>query len=592
MIKLTRLTIVKQLSPSTPLCVVIEIARAHGVILDEAKFNDLGYISSIISTIHNIDVPNIASEPKAMSDLRLIARFINSDPSCIWTNVTCLKHAWQFLKSYMSDGIVPMPSSFKHGQQTQEAPELLNACVLYRLCQQCRINTNYLSSLQDMAASLKYSILPTDQLISNLTISLRERMPNRTALVDALLAYQQMPVNKDNTISHERLAKVADKFKGELYLAINPISKEEAIYLSAYYFGLDISAAENPLLEYEVVRGTLDLSKYVPADPNLLEIFKQNPRLLKLDFTFNPRLPETFYTKSRLLSLATLEGYAISSVAIGYYHCLQTAYLSETFYHGHHGGLTDKETAIQITNIKDVPLKELILYGIRDVSLKAYSCDELAEYMERVRSFVAPSGKKVFSKEAIRKLLNIAKLINTQASQRLMSIVKSIELTSGHMSDEEAQLLTTYSIAKQAEKATIVNSLYLLLKLAMYMRGWDGKNAYPISVAPGPGYGTAPKQEIIDTNVTGAMAEFENNTDLLSKPSLIYTLPIYKLVDGTYQLVGQSLRQRIEIVRHQGDETASCIRLTSNVFAVSAHKYLSELGLDPKFKLSDLILVS
>ena len=598
MIKLTRLTIVRQLSPTTPLCVVVEIAKAHGIILDATRFNDLGYISSIIWTITNTECPSVALEPKTSSDLRLIARFINSDSSCVWTRVEALKQAWRFILTYMTDNNVPLPSSLKIGQQTQDAPTQCNACILYRLCQQSKLNTNYLMSIQEMAAAIQYSMLTSDQLINNLTLSVQQRMLNRPAVIDALVAYQQMPMNKiDGELTFEGLNKAAQKFKGDLYLAINPSTREEAIYLSAFYFGIDLSAADNPFLEYEIVRNTLDLSQYVPVDIGMLQINKRNPRLFKLDFTFNPRLPESFYPKARLASLFNMEGFLPSEIALGYYPCLQTAYLSETFYHGFHEGLTDSQTSLELTEISEVPSKELILYGIRDNSLKAYTSKELADYFEHTLSFVAPSGKTVISKEARRKLKNIASLINSPASTRLLSTIKMIENNGRQADGPENLLFTAYSIATKDVKSIMIDSLYRLLELAMYMRGWIGKHAYPIASAPGPGQGTTPVQEIIDMNVTQALARFEQATDQLDKPSLIYTLPLYKLVDNTYQPVmdgsaQQTIRQRIEIVKAQGADVAACIRLTSNVFAVTAHKYLSALSQDPKFNLSHLVLVS
>lgn len=599
MIKLTRLTIVRQLTPTTPLCVVVEIAKAHGIILDDARFNDLGYISSIIWTINNTDCPSVALEPKTSSDLRLIARFINSDSSCVWTRVEPLKQAWRFIMVYMIDGNVPVPSSLRIGQQTQDMPVQCNGCILYRLCQQLKLNTNYLTSIEEMAAAIQYSMLTPEQLINNLTLSVQQRMLNRPAVIDALVAYQQMPMNKiDGELTFEGLNKASQKFKGsDLYLAINPSTREEAIYLSAFYFGIDLSAADNPFLEYEIVRNTLDLSQYVPVDIGMLQINKRNPRLFKLDFTFNPRLPESFYPKSRLASLFSMEGLLPSEIALGYYSSLQTAYLSETFYHGFHGGLTETQTSLELTEISEVPSKELILYGIRDNTLKAYTSKELADYFEHTLSFVAPSGKTVISKEARRKLKNIAMLINSPSSIRLISIMKMIENNSRQADGPENLLFTAYSIAKKDVRSVIIDSLYRLFELAMYMRGWDGKLAYPITSAPGPGQGTTPIQEIIDVNVTQALARFEQVTDQLEKPSIIYTLPLYKLVDGTYQPVTdgsaqQTIRQRIEIVKAQGGDVAACIRLTSNVFAVTAHKYLSALSQDPKFNLSHLVLVS
>ena len=100
--------------------------------------------------------------------------------------------------------------------------------------------------------------------------------------------------------------------------------------------------------------------------------------------------------------------------------------------------------------------------------------------------------------------------------------------------------------------------------------------------------------------VSGALM----NTDLEISPEkslseLILGLPLLKYADGKYIPIrstkeGTSIRERLEIVK-KGDEHpdyTSCIRLTSNILAVTAYRIMEVLGLPPKFDIRSLRSIS
>ena len=131
-INLSRLAITGAISHTTPLVVIKEIADAHSIVYDEQNMNRQRYLVRLINSINSTNV-SIVREPYEMEDLRLIARFVNSNPRN-WKRVP-LTEAFDFLIQYTHiKKLCEVHSDFEYGPQTPEHPYRLNASVLYGIC--------------------------------------------------------------------------------------------------------------------------------------------------------------------------------------------------------------------------------------------------------------------------------------------------------------------------------------------------------------------------------------------------------------------------------------------------------------------------
>ena len=87
---LSRLLITGGITGDVPLCIISEIADAHGINYNFEEFNNKKYVKSIIETINNEDnVSHVKFPITNLNDWECLARFINKSTS--WPQNTLLK---------------------------------------------------------------------------------------------------------------------------------------------------------------------------------------------------------------------------------------------------------------------------------------------------------------------------------------------------------------------------------------------------------------------------------------------------------------------------------------------------------------------
>jgi hypothetical protein len=451
-----------------------------------------------------------------------------------------------------------------------------------------------------------------------------------------------------------------------------PRSNSEVIALVAHVFRLDLSLADDPISEYNLIR--VSPYSYFPIDKQLLSRF-ESPNLevdgLYLDKRFNPELPINYYDKEMLTQLLKMEGIAVhnpispymssdSSSAINddnlpdvtvlgreedMFTALQNLYLIDTFHHGKSYQMINNETIVNLTEISDLDYDDVVLYGVRGQPMRAYTYEELLETFEYNENLTDPAdNKKMFSDDDANKLINLCNRLvekgdnaqralnrnqNNKYSHRqsrearrgnsvgggaaaigrgevgrnLRDCIEKIQLFQRELGPSWRKLFDAYQNGGPELKSMIVPTIESIRDMAMTMRGWNGEGPYPVKKAPVLDSATVD----FHSNRTIGLVELwcqrlddvTTGTTWSGLGNSIMLLPLFEFKEGKYIKLrrtehGTTIKGRIHLVKGGSsvDATASCIRLSSNLFGATSHRYMVLLGIDPGFDVKELIFVS
>lgn len=638
-VTLSRLEIVGDIRMSTPRVVIEEIAHVSGIEYIESDFRNWASIRKLVDKIRAKDYPSIRY-PLQIDDTRAIAAFVN--PDCAW-HWDAVISAGTFLIGNYYGVNCRYPDRFTVGPQTPMVIDSLNACVLYKICQQHGIKTNRDNTIQDMGiivSMIEKDITVNRSILSDMVFSLNEEQvldsylriaaerrkvrvvsgEEVTVEVGAITAEDPISMMNNPTLHQEtheeldeeplplasfdwnRLNESVNYFSdiNSVLPRIRPNTREEAIALAIFNEGIDISRAKDPIAEYKIL--TVMGSDYIPADPTLRDMYKRDPYSISLTHTFNPLIPSGLYNSNTLTSLALSEGYSSSEFSYNdVYEILQVAYLSPTFYRGVLPTVTNSET-FSLESVDDFHPSEIVSYGIKDQPCYAFSIGELAEMLEQCCSYYNPISKDMFTPISIKKLDMICQQIDpaeprsaVTAKSNMRKAIAKIDLFTDGAKTKAKDLYIAYNKSDNNSKIVIETCIHLLLEMAMYMRGWMGKtDPYPIDLAP-----VDPNDVgTVDINVTNAINRFETFLELSQMTSLIGDLPLMtwrgEFEASNTPSQGYTIMDRVNIVKtgEIGSNTASCIRLSSNWLSYSAHYYMGIIGLGSPFTLSTLAHIS
>jgi len=608
---LSRLLITGKIDINTPLCIISEIADAHGINYDEKEFKNEQYIQELIEAINFNETIYVKFPIVDINHWEHLARFVNK--SVLWPQ-NLLIEAYNFLESFINNNILDkIPKNFISGIQTPDNIYYINPCILYRICKDFNISIASKTTIHEITQSVHYIKWDKSFLI-NKCISLMHKF-DKLSLINLLMNNNNVNVNDNDNLNHfdylpnqlttyDELIKLENKISNidELRLLINPKSNEGAIMLAAVNHYIDISKSKFPIDEYlELHNNKLN---YEPIDNWLKYWFKKNKDIFDLKKTFNPLFPRKIYHPNILVNLANNYGYNVKNRSYASaYEFLQIAYTSETFYQGILPLTKKGKTIIDLDDVSEVTHGQLLSYGQIDISLNPITISELIDLFSANQNFTSPFGsEKVFTTTSIKKLKNIllcphetndnnVKIdINTLIiRKKLLDLIMEIELTNDDLSKK---LVSIYKNGNYLTKQYIENLLNILLILGMHMRGWLGKGSYPVQEAPVP----YDKEIEVALNVTQSIAKYKNeqnkNKDVWG---IIDKLPLVKYKDDEYlaskdKLNGFTIGERIEIVMKGRDNPTiySCIRMSSNYICSSVHKYSLILGLPAPFDIFKL----
>lgn len=624
--ELSRLSITGPVHERTPLCVLIEIADAHGVSYDTCDKNSPKFAHVIVERIRLTPIPTI-NQLTTLSEWQYLARFINRNTSKGWVQ-SDLMQAYNFLILFTNneDPLNKIPESFTYGSQTPDNCTSINACVLYKTCMQHRLNVGPRTTIKQMACAVR--MLRTDvESLSRRVRLFTDKEANRIDLVNILLLSNHEIEDPDpppvddisdfttipkTEVLHDRLDLLHAHLNNivEVRARIEPTTNMGAVALAGLNYTLDISYAANAIREYKVLKVS-GRDDYRPSDPWMRHWYNVNPTLFDLTVSFNPIFPVIYYDAKRLSDMTQQEGYTSSEISNSSpYELMQLAHVTETFYMGELPNMVSNELAIDIEPISNVPYGELLCYGRLTHVVQPVSMSELIDLFNCNQNFTNPFQRNsVFNAISINKLKLLAQShvgpiptrrlsANTlQVRARLLEVIVGVEVFTSANDKPTREFALTYRNSVQEVKSYIIATLTSLLHLGMYMRGWMGiGNDYPVIKAPIP----AGAEHLVSVNVTAAIAKFDKLSRRLGPVGIqINNLPLVTYRDGNYQVStnasdGLTIGERVSIIK-QGesvDNVASCIRLSSNWICSSAHKYLMSLGQPAPFDIFNLRHVS
>lgn len=609
------LEITGPIAENTPYCVLIEIADAHGLRYDSSS-SPFSLIPGLVDSINNTSPPYFTHQDK--NTLPALARFVNRNER--WPQDKLIS-AYNFIRQFTDDSIDPLtllPLQFDIGRPTPRQPQRINACILYCICHYHKINITSKTTMEQMAQAVRLLRDDVASVMRRVRVFI-EAKATRTDLINILMMspytiddpdppqtvggdYRRIPadiVNHDilNNLHHQ-LTDVPT-----LQRKITPSTNEGAVALAAINYSIDLTGAQYPLKEYQVLC-RIGRTDYKPDDPWLRYWSETNSRVIDLMETFNPIFPENYYRSERLSTLAEREGYTLEEIAHSSpYELLQLAYVSDTFYYGLLPGVTEDVTPISLEPIEDVLPSELLIYGNRSTQqLHTITIEELYEHMSINKSLVSPfNPESTISTIALNKLRLYLRQLSVRSDAELYSnLVNKINMIEHlHLATDEPtrQLLSNYHDSDENMRHEILDTLYTLLYAGMAMRGWfDDTKPFPVEEAPVD----RKDNDKVAIAVTQYLNQFEDACQQLGAVGdQIKSLPLVRNRSGHYHKStdvndGLTIGDRITITRegYNTQNIKSCIRMSSNWLCASAHKYLMILNQPAPFNLLRLRSIS
>ena len=396
---LSRLLITGKIDFNTPLCIILEIADAHGINYDTNDLDNKQYIQELIDIINYRETLSITFPIYLINDWEILARFINKSVS--WSQ-NLLIDAYKYLSSF-NDGkdlIDKISTDFTVGIQTPENIHSINPCILFKICKDLNVTITFDTTIEQLYKAVYYLKCDKSLLINKVTLSIRKF--NKCSLIDLLINNDHLHYDNEDDYedkidyynipnqqtTYEDLLKLENRISDNKYLKlmVAPKTNEGAIILAATNYYIDISKSKSSMDEYIELRNKG--LNYKPLDKWFKYWYEKNYDLFDLRKTFNPLFPRKIYDQTLLLNLAISYGYnPKDKIYNNPYEFLQVAYTSETFYHGLLPLTKREATIIDLDEFSDIPYGQLLSYGQIDVSLKPITISELIDLFNANQNF-------------------------------------------------------------------------------------------------------------------------------------------------------------------------------------------------------------
>ena len=251
-------------------------------------------------------------------------------------------------------------------------------------------------------------------------------------------------------------------------------------------------------------------------------------------------------------------------------------------------GLLGEKSAIYLEDLSTTNDEVLSISIWRNGTCKNYGItkQEFHDYLLCRNDFVSPFDSNVVLHPRI-----IHKYCQMMDDPQLTIQVERIYALINSSTAALEKLAHHYQHAEEEVRNQVSLATSTLLDLAMYMRGWNGVDEYPISLAITP---TEFFEQLL-CNVTDTIQKLETICCTIPHELNILHLPLVCYRDKNYvmstnELDGITIKERLDIVKggENIDNEASCIRITSNWFASSSIRIMEQLGIKPPFHIGDL----
>lgn len=344
----------------------------------------------------------------------------------------------------------------------------------------------------------------------------------------------------------------------------------------------DISTARLPHAEYDII--TQEQGSYIPRDARMRRNMEINPRRYDLLEYFNPRLPPDAYSSETLHILVANQH--LGGVE-SHYTRLMRAVTQPSFYVGKHPTIRNTETPFLSEVVSELDSDDVICFGVLYEELTAFTYKEITETLRHQRRFKLLDHE--LTTQMVDTLINICGRIDTDDSTDTVREINIVRMRNSQRMAVLRELSIEYEEGTDEVKANFANALNAMLRMAMFMRGWDGESEHPISRAPVRGR--------IDTELatTQAIAQFEEAIEKLGDNADLFRYgPLVLYDDGIEVSRIYTIGSRLDIVKLGDGVTGvdSCIRISSNWFAATAWYYCQMFRLPPPFDISSLVYTS
>jgi len=282
-----------------------------------------------------------------------------------------------------------------------------------------------------------------------------------------------------------------------------------------------------------------------------------------IDEVIHPEVPEVYYDKSFLNTFGCTYQEALSESILNHF------YLGHDF-----KNIINTETCIEMETVSE--LKDCLSYGVPSQTLTVFTINEVYQTIRTKRTFYTPDERKLTERSVARLIAITTEYPELNA---LCLEVQKERDTCGEFSDFVTQFHQLDNVEQQAE---IEKTFWDLLHLGFYIRGWDGVSEYPLQ------RGHANDLTIYDTS---KYLYLLSTSEVLNLPLLKYENEEY--VHEICNDKKQTIKERINQLIHSPHEVSGCIKVASNWFVITAHKYLSAISKNPpKFMVTDVLYLS
>lgn len=355
---------------------------------------------------------------------------------------------------------------------------------------------------------------------------------------------------------------------------------------------------------YEITKNNLSLIAYMLyekridiIDSNLQDVLMNmninaDPRrkMYLLRYHFNPILGPEIYSADDKVSLCRLNGLDEFLTPQEMHSELSIIYLTEkTFYSVNEHYQKIEGNTIMGDEMESCHITDIIFYGIKAESLVTMCLSDLENSFRITHSFKNPysESNERFSLASIKKLERLP--ISSSLHKVITKIMNDTDTVS-----ERIESFKNYIEANSEQKELSHTFFKEFMDLGFYMRGWNGKGAYPIAET------AVLNQDDVDLRVC---TQWEKISSLIEEKELknrLLQLPLmcwseergYSISD----IEGRSSISDIpEVVFSPNREynINSCIRMTSNYVCRSSLFYLTRVcGDHPLFNIADMHIIA
>lgn len=563
-----------------PVC-LLQILKCHGKDADESKFlSNEKYRYKCYQ--HIMEGEDLIVNLNKKKDLSRMIRYIN--PTGEFGDIDLVKHIAGTLQD--PEKILNGFANYTIGFPTEQRPNSLPMDVLL-----------WIAYYRGLVIEPKYTEQDIHRII---TLSNLSEDALRTRLLIRFLNMNSQELIRN--YGHELLLTDDNFPKLEHIRDFPPFPRfaTEAIAMAASKHSRDISAAEDPMKEYENI-----LMNKPTLDSKLLGYLQRDKFALDLRQRFRIHIPEHLYNTDSLKRMADEEGYSIEC-NMSHYEYLRSVREYDTFYAFGKGPAesfprSNDYLLIQGDRIDGLDRSELLCYGNihkSDASLTVISYQELLDTFKMYKEFRNPvsEGYQVFSDRSIRKLKILAQ--KPCADARYHEVRLSLYRMIVHIETFiKKRNLDIMSIKNELNvniisRNRMVMLLKQLLELGKAARSYDQtKDSFPY----GLGSATETQTETTVSNLlvslyTMCQEETAISEKFLSLPMMRYVPSNSSFHTSQDEYDGLTVKDRLDILA-KGDsvnEMSSCIRLTSNWFCHTSYYYLVMMGEDAPFDIASL----